>query len=654
MNAPEPRMDWTDANQRLLVAEFARLRQRLAGADDSVARTEADALRLSMLPMDQPAAIDNLARAFALSPFERDTVLLAAGVEMDSQLAALCGEASGQPLRPWATFGLALAVLAESHWSALAPVAPLRHWRLIEVDEGASLASARLRIDERVLHFLAGVDYVDLRLAPLLRAVPPVGAMATSHQAVTDAVLAGLAAVQAPAPWPLVQLCGDDAPAREDVAALVAARMGCRLLALAPEALPSSAPDVSLLATLWQREAALSPNALFIACDFDSASSGFSPALRQFIERSGGLVFLGCDQAISDLPGAGFPHIHHLTHRVMRPTAAEQYSLWRDALGPALAGHEAELNATVAQFRWSARRIADTAAQLQAQPLAAGDLWRAGRQASPARLADLAQPVPVRAEWDDLVLPEVQKQTLAQILVHMRHRFAIYGEWGFAGKGALGLGIAALFAGESGTGKTMAAEVLAQKLQLDLYRIDLSSVVSKYIGETEKSLRRVFDAAEDSGAILLFDEADALFGKRSEVRDSHDRYANIEVSYLLQRMEAYRGLAILTTNHRAALDPAFMRRLRFLVQFPFPEPAEREAIWRRVFPAATPTCGLDFGKLARLQAAGGQIRNIALAAAFFAADAGEPVGMAHVLRAARAESVKRERPMSETETRGWL
>ena len=647
MNAPEPRMDWTDANQRLLVAEFARLRQRLAGADDTVARTEADALRLSM---QQPAAIDNLARAFALSPFERDTVLLAAGVEMDSQLAALCGEASDQPQRPWATFGLALAVLAESHWSALAPVAPLRHWRIVEVDEGATLASARLRIDERVLHFLAGVDYVDLRLAPLLRVVPPVGAMAASHQAVTDAVVKGLSAVQAPAPWPLVQLCGDDAPARQDVAALAAARMGCRLLALAPQALPGGAADVDLLATLWQREAALAPNALFIAWDLDATSVVMAPALRQFIERSGGLVFLASDEPSANLPGAGQAQ----TYRVGRPTAAEQHSLWREALGPALAGHEAELAATVAQFRWSARRIADTALQLQAQPLAPGDLWRAGRQASPARLAELAQPVPVRAEWDDLVLPEAQKQTLAQILVHMRHRFAVYGDWGFAGKGALGLGIAALFAGESGTGKTMAAEVLARKLQLDLFRIDLSAVVSKYIGETEKSLRRVFDAAEDSGAILLFDEADALFGKRSEVKDSHDRYANIEVSYLLQRMEAYRGLAILTTNHRAALDPAFMRRLRFLVQFPFPEPAEREAIWRRVFPAATPTRGLDFAKLARLQAAGGQIRNIALAAAFHAADAGEPVGMAHVLRAARTESVKRERPMSETETRGWL
>src|SRR4030095_10947288 len=168
----------------------------------------------------------------------------------------------------------------------------------------------------------------------------------------------------------------------------------------------------------------------------------------------------------------------------------------------------------------------------------------------------------------------------------VKHRLAVYDTWGFAAQGARGLGISALFAGESGTGKTMAAEVLANELHLDLYRIDLASTVSKYIGETEKNLGRVFDAAEDSGAILLFDEADALFGKRSEVRDSHDRYANIEVSYLLQRMEAYRGLAILTTNLKTALDQAFQRRLRFVVQFPFPDERYRAAIWQRVFPPA--------------------------------------------------------------------
>ena len=226
--------------------------------------------------------------------------------------------------------------------------------------------------------------------------------------------------------------------------------------------------------------------------------------------------------------------------------------------------------------------------------------------------------------------------------MHVRQRAKVYDAWGFGAARARGLGISALFAGPSGTGKTMAGEVLANELNLDLYRIDLSQVVNKYIGETEKNLRRVFDAAEEGGAILLFDEADALFGKRSEVKDSHDRYANIEISYLLQRMEAYRGLAILTTNMKSALDTAFLRRLRFVVQFPFPDAAQRAEIWRRVFPAPTPTEGLDFAQLARLQVAGGNIRNMALNAAFLAAEAG-PAGGHGPSAARRQERIRQAR-----------
>jgi SpoVK/Ycf46/Vps4 family AAA+-type ATPase len=230
----------------------------------------------------------------------------------------------------------------------------------------------------------------------------------------------------------------------------------------------------------------------------------------------------------------------------------------------------------------------------------------------------------------------------------------VYADWGFASKSKRGLGIGALFVGESGTGKTLAAEVLANDLRLDLYRIDLSQVVSKFIGETEKNLRRVFDAAEDGGAILLFDEADALFGKRSEVKDSHDRYANIEISYLLQRMEAYRGLAILTTNMKGGLDPAFLRRLRFVVQFPFPDAGFRAEIWQRVFPDRTPTENLDFAKLARLNVTGGNIRNIAMNAAFLAAESQTAVRMSHLLDATRIEYAKLEKPLMDSEIGGWV
>jgi SpoVK/Ycf46/Vps4 family AAA+-type ATPase len=284
----------------------------------------------------------------------------------------------------------------------------------------------------------------------------------------------------------------------------------------------------------------------------------------------------------------------------------------------------------------------------------ASALWDACRKQSRPRLEGLAQRIEPSARWDDLVLPEKQKQILTQIAIHVKQRAKVYETWGFAAKGARGLGISALFSGASGTGKTMAAEVLANQLWLDLYRIDLSQVISKYIGETEKNLRRVFDAADDGAAILLFDEADALFGKRSDVKDSHDRYANIEISYLLQRMEAYRGLAILTTNRKEALDGAFLRRIRFAVEFPFPEAAQRAEIWLRIFPRQTPTEGLRIERLARLSAPGGNIHNIAMGAAFLAADAGEPVRMSHLLSAARSEFTKIERPLTDLETAGWV
>ena len=212
-----------------------------------------------------------------------------------------------------------------------------------------------------------------------------------------------------------------------------------------------------------------------------------------------------------------------------------------------------------------------------------------------------------------------------------------------------GLGISAMFVGASGTGKTMAAEVLANKLRLALFKIDLSMVVSKYIGETEKNLRKVFDAAEDGGAILFFDEADALFGKRSEVRDSHDRYANIEIGYLLQRMESYQGLAILATNMKEALDQAFVRRIRFIVNFPFPDHKSRAEIWKRIFPESTPKEGLDYDRLSRLNITGGVISNIALNASFLAADEGEPVNMEYIKRAVISEYAKMERPLSRAE-----
>jgi hypothetical protein len=634
---------WAEANQRCLIAEFTRLKLRL-GADGDPRKAEASA-EAARAALPAPASIDVIGSLFDLSAFEREVLLLTAGVEMDAEIAQLCGTAQGLPQRCHATFGLALAALESPHWSALAAVRPLRRWRLVEVEDGSGLASGRLRIDERILHYLAGVNYLDTRLQPLLRIVSPAPAMPETHRNVCQALADSLRENSAPAL--AVVLTGDDLDGQGDVAAYVTAHLGLRLQCVRAEDLPASAAEIDAFAILWQREAALLGAALLIQCRDTTVPA----VVASLAERLSGMLFIA-GRELPPFKPAG------LRFTINKPDAGEQKQLWEQALGGAAARLNGALDGVASQFRLSAQTILATGRELRAaltattQPDAV--LWRACRDASRSRLDDLAQRIEPAAGWDDLILPHAQKNILRQIAAHAQHRLTVYQEWGFAAKGARGLGISALFAGESGTGKTMASEVLANQLHLDLYRIDLSSVVSKYIGETEKNLRRVFDTAEDSGAILLFDEADALFGKRSEVKDSHDRYANIEVSYLLQRMEAYRGLAILTTNVKSALDSAFQRRLRYIVQFPFPDTAQREAIWRGIFPAATPTEGIDCAKLAKLQVAGGNIRNIALDAAFLAADEAAPVGMSHLLQAAHSEAAKRERTLSDAETRGWV
>jgi hypothetical protein len=450
-------------------------------------------------------------------------------------------------------------------------------------------------------------------------------------------------------PWPVIQLCGDEHTGKHAVAAFACAILGIQLHVLRAADIPLAVAEREALARLWEREAALSSSALLL--DYDEPEN--SRAALSLLENVHGMLLVASREPL------------RLWKRPMirldvnKPSAAERHSLWKEVLGPIAPRLNGQLETLVSQFNLGLQGIHAASAQLlRSFPLeekALGPmLWDACRMQARSSLDDLAQRIEPAAAWHDLVLPEAQLQILHDIAAQVHQRAKVYERWGFASKGARGLGISVLFAGASGTGKTMAAEVLANDLRLDLYRIDLSQVVSKYIGETEKNLRRVFDAAEEGGAVLLFDEADALFGKRSEVKDSHDRYANIEVSYLLQRMEAYRGLAILTTNMRGALDTAFLRRIRFIVQFPFPDAVQRASIWENIFPASTPTENLDMNKLARLNVAGGNIRNIALHAAFLAAHADEPVRMVHLLQAARSEYAKLEKPLTDSEIGGWL
>jgi hypothetical protein len=640
MSAPLSR-EWVARNQAQLVAEFAALRRRL----DGQAAEELE--ERGCEPLVPPAAIDALADVFELSRFERGLVLLCAGVEMDSPLATLCAAVGGRLPRNSVTFSLAMAALAEPHWSALAPSAPLRRLRLIEMEPGHGLTSAPLRIDERILHYLAGVNRLDQRLEGILYSRSPTGWLAEEHwRLATETIEPALGNLPASL---VLHLCGDDPCGQEAIAALIAHRAGRRLLVLRLEDTPSAGGDLEQFLQLWAREARLLPASLLLQWEGEAPSA----AARILAERLPDTPFIASRDPL---------RLHRAVERyeVNKPDPFGQKQLWKEALGPAADGFDEVLDHVSEQFRLSAETIASNAVAAAAAGAETPDrerlsrrLWQACRSLSRPRLDGLAQRIVPSSGWDDLVLPELQKQTLRQLAKQSRHRMTVYETWGFAGRGRRGLGLGALFSGPSGTGKTLAAEVLAGELQLDLYRIDLASVVSKYIGETEKNLKQVFDAAETGGVLLLFDEADALFGKRSEVRDSHDRYANIEVSYLLQRMEAFQGLAILTTNSKSALDKSFQRRLRFSVSFPFPDATQREAIWRNIFPATTPTQGLDYARLAQLNVAGGNIRNIALNAAFLAAASETPVQMAHLLQAARMEAQKIERPLSEAEIRGW-
>ncbi|MFB7495718.1 ATP-binding protein [Streptomyces sp. NPDC056161] len=597
------------------------------------------------------AALAALVDCFGLTSFERDVVLLTAADELDPTTAARCAAAAGDPQRAHPTFSLALAALDDPHWSALTPVAPLRRWRIVELDDPARLTTSRLRLDERILHFLLGSPYLDARLHGQLRRVPVPRALTPSYDLAASGLAEGWTAGTGP-DAPLVLVTGGDPHGRAEIAAAAAARAGLGLYSMSAEDVPSDPVERDRLARLWQREAILLPSALLV--EVGELDRDQRAATEAFLAGAAVPVVVSSE----DPPRSERSYRARIT--VPRLDDDEQFALWGDAFRDIGDLDDGELRSLVAQFQLPPHVVRSAAATVRRllphedELDAAGLAWRAGLDEARIGMDELGRRIEPRAGWDDLVLHERQTGVLREIVAHVRQRATVHQEWGFAATLRRGLGVTAMFAGGSGTGKTLAAEVMAKELGLDLFVVDLSQVVSKYIGETEKNLRRVFDAAERGGALLLFDEADALFGKRSEVKDSHDRYANLEVSYLLMRMEAYRGLAVLTTNMKQALDTAFLRRIRFVVDFPFPAEHERAEIWRRVLPPQAPVKDIDPGLLAQLTVAGGSIRNIALSGAFLAAEEGDRLQMRHMLAAARTEYLKLERSLTPTEVRGWV
>ncbi|WP_027344154.1 ATP-binding protein [Hamadaea tsunoensis] len=584
-----------------------------------------------------------LAAAFGLTETDLTLLLIALAPDLDPRFERLYGYLNDDVTRRRATVRLALELAGLSTMSAAArrqagPAGPLCVAGLLVVEDAdRPFLSRGLRVPDRVCQHLLGDDSPDPLLLPVLSRPRP--ALDTPFIAAGG----GLVYLRDRAPG-----CA--------LAAAVAARPGAIVLDLAR--LPAGAvDDLDELARVAGREARLRGVALIAGpaealTERDPAGAG----VRPFADLEGEVLLTGT-AGWEPQWSARIPQLVD----VPAPTGPDRVALWQRELGDR---HTlgAELPILTAPYRFSPEQIAQSAAAArQAAALDGGTvtvalLRAAARARNAAGLERLARRITPAVGWADLVLPDPALSLLHELTARVRHRDTVLGAWRMRPGGGRGTGVTALFAGDSGTGKTMSAEVVAAELGLDLYVVDLSTVVDKYVGETEKNLSRIFDQAENCNAVLLFDEADALFGKRSDVSDAHDRYANVETAFLLQRMESFDGVAILTTNLRANLDEAFLRRLDVVVDFPKPDEAARLRLWRACLPADLPRAAdLDLDYFAgSFELSGGNIRSIAVTAAYLAAEKGRPVTMSDLVVAVHREYRKLGRLALPAEFGSWF
>jgi hypothetical protein len=602
----------------------------------------------------------DLTDRFGLSALDVDIMLIALAPDVDIRFERLYGYLNDDVTRRRATIGLALELCAVPATSAagrarFGGAGPLCAGHLLAVEEPERpMLSRILRVPDRVTAYLLGDDKPDTMLATFARRAAPPG---SDVHASTATRLAAVLSAGVP-PVYLRRRSGADA-VEPAVAALAAS--GHAALLVDPAALAEQPDPLSVLAVLL-REARLGGAGLVVGPIESIEPDRAEP--RRLLRRLTGLatdvpVVLHGEQVWdpdwSDLPV--------LTVPAEPVDAVDRTAAWLRALdGHATTMDPAEASGALAPYTLNpaqvgrAARVAAGLAVLDGVPVTAAHLRDGARAQNGAGLARLARRVEPAVGWDDLVLPDPVRAQLGELAMRARHRERVLGQWRMRPGGGRGHGVMALFAGESGTGKTMSAEVVAAELGLDLYVVDLSSVVDKYVGQTEKNLERIFTEAAGVNGVLLFDEADAIFGKRSEVRDAHDRYANMESAYLLQRMESFDGVAVLTTNLRANLDEAFTRRLDVVVDFPVPDTAGRLALWDRCLGPMLPRAAdLDLVFCAeRFELAGGSIRACAVTAAYLAAESDRPVGMAELTAAIRTEYRKLGRLLLDSEFGQWL
>ena len=613
-----------------------------------------------------------LAHAFDLIPFDLDLLLIAAAPEIDLRYERLFGYLQDDVARRRPSVDLALNLLcadAADRMAARARVAPdsplrrhgLLHLLIDPAQPYQPLLAQALQMDGQVLRLLLDESTLDPRIAECAH-------LADQDRSMADLLLdprTREALPRAAADWarsepaPRLYFHGPADAGQRRAAAALAAEAGRSLLIVdLANAAQAEAPIAEIVRIAF-REAWFRGTAIFLAgVDAVRGEDGnrLRAALAREVARSRvPTVLSGRDPWLpasdESEPPAGVVPVPFPV-----PAMPTRLRSWQVALTAAgLSVDEPVVEALAGQYRLTDSQVREAVASARhridwASGTPAVDLFVAARAQSGHELGTLARKIEHVHTWEALVLPEDTMAQLGEIAGRVRQRQQVLEDWGFERLVPLGQGTCALFGGPSGTGKTMAADVVAGELRLDLYAIDLATVVSKYIGETEKNLQRIFDAARTANAVLFFDEADAIFGKRSEVRDAHDRYANIEIAYLLQKMEEYDGIAILATNLRENLDDAFLRRLHFVVEFPVPDEAHREKIWRRFIPPQAPLDAIDYAFLARqFRLAGGNIKNIVVAAAYLASANGGRIGMPHVVRAAWREHRKIGRALSASD-----
>ena len=610
------------------------------------------------------SALGKLCSDFRLSQFERQTLLLVAGSELIPSFRLLIGQAMGSSEPSYPTLNLALKLFGRDEsfeYSALSENASLRVWEMIKFKSGYdSRQFICMEMDERILDYLLGYSFIDKRLYSYnIFPVNDYGYFDPDTKSIRD-ISTGIARVFETAianggQSPLIQLCGSSLNLKQQILKTALKPLDLPLYQVPWALMPTNSTELRRLELLWSREVQLSDCILLLNCDsIGKNDTGQLGLLSKF------LIMVDAPIIVSSSVRLTLSGRYALTYEVPELEKSEQRGLWQNYLGGYAEAMTPEIESIVANFQLTPQEIYSAAHSCIAIADSYEDLgdklWATCRDRARPKLDELAQRIEPSAGWSDLILPDDRKEMLREMIAQVRHRTQVFEKWKFKKKNNRGLGLCALFAGTSGTGKTMAAEVLAQELKLDLYRIDLSTVVSKYIGETEKNLGKLFDAAESGGVILLFDEGDALFGKRTEASDSKDRYANMEVSYLLQRIESYNGLAIVTTNIEDSLDSAFLRRLRYIIKFPFPGPNERAAIWQRVFPEGVlkETHPRVHEMLGQMEISGGLIYSIALKSAFIAADRqADGVYIDHIHQAAKSEYSKIGRVLSVSET-PWI